>query len=151
MRSRILSLCILCPLACASVRQTEIAPLVAEGKASELAAVAKHRGERLRVTGLVVSSGLRSVNQTVVKHGPEVFPGAPSQSVASTQSVQHPYLYVADPNDRAKGALLLCYFRPEQLDVVALIVPGTRVELTGMFQGYDQGATLVVLNTCDVE
>jgi hypothetical protein len=102
----------------------------------------------LQVLGDVVSAGLRNADRRVIDHGPELLPGLPSQSIESTRTDAFPYLYLADPNDASRAPLLLCYFDPDQLDSVARIPRGARVMLEGTFQGYTQGATQVILNSC---
>jgi hypothetical protein len=140
--------------ACAQPVLSRVPTLVGEARDNEVAAYANHRGRRVRVSGTIVSTGLRDTAELYVRHSyaPIGVPFSAGTSVGSERHVKYPFLYISDGTD-AGPDLLLCYFLPDEIDQVARVSKNQVVTVVGMFQGYaplEQGLQ-VILNRCEIE
>jgi hypothetical protein len=131
--------------ACSSTATTQIAALTAEGRANQLRAHAAHRDEALRMEGVVISAGLKNVDEV---EGARSTAGTWS---AREVTVRYPYLLAHDPSQGASAGELLCFFDPRDIDDVAALAPGDRVTVEGSFQEFSKGGARVVLTSCVLE
>jgi len=123
--------------------EVSLASAIDAGRANELAATAEYRGQRLRVFGVVTQTGLKRVGGAIG----EITAGAWGSAAVNIRqsSTAYPYLYAQDPVRGPAGGRLLCFFEPSELEDVASVSVGQRVEVTGNFQqSSDRGATLVL-------
>ena len=129
-------------VACAPPPLMGLARLAQEGTENEIVAVARYRGQRFRVRGLVAAAATRSSQRVVVSGD---FNGEIS---GRTQSVHHPFLKLTEDS---RG--LICFFLPEELKTVAAVQRGTSVHVSGVFQQYDHsgGSPTPVLVQCRLE
>jgi hypothetical protein len=132
--------------ACAPPPVLKVSSLNQEARSNELAAVAAHRGERLRVTGVVTGMGFKKVRSVYGEAGPPVF-GVVEVEMSERQTA-YPYLYAQDPAVGDAGGQLLCFFEPDDLDEVSQVAKGSAIVVDGDFQEYSRGGTLVVLRNC---
>jgi hypothetical protein len=134
---------------CVRNRAQALAPLLAEGRANELKATAQHRTERMRVWGIVVSTGLRKVDRLIGKKADPWNPYSTTVEVAQVQRT-YPYLYLRAPETKEDDGKLLCFFSLDSMSDLADLKPNAAVVVIGDFQEYsDRGRTLV-LNRCEL-
>jgi len=143
---------LLAGLAGCGAKSAQISVLVAEGRANQLRALVAHRDERLTVQGVVIGVGMKKVRTL---QGQTEVVGAGNWAVGSWSaregSTGFPYVLARDPAQSDADGQLLCFFAPDDLDIVATLDPGAQVSLTGEFQEYSKEGTRVVLNSCELD
>jgi hypothetical protein len=134
---------------CVRNRAQPLAPLLAEGRANELKATAQHRGERMRVWGVVVSAGLKKVDRLIAKKAEPLNIYSTSVEVEQVRR-SYPYVYLRAPDANADDGKLLCFFTLDSMGALPDLKPDTAIVVIGDFQEYsDRGHTLV-LNGCEL-
>ncbi len=139
MRWLVLSLC----LACGS--QWEPAgPMLFEGRSNDLAATQKYRGQELRLTGTVVSTGEKKL-----EHGAARSDGRWMEAPATEADVKRPFVQLRDP-DRPSPDLVTCVLAQGSAPKLAY---GTFARVHGFFLEYvsASGHIEAVLDRCSLE
>jgi alpha-D-ribose 1-methylphosphonate 5-triphosphate synthase subunit PhnG len=138
-------------------KHRSVSALSAEARASELRAFADYRGEKLRVTVVVTSTGLKKVtNEAGVATGAAISPGlgltfGAAEWQTSKRMTGFPYLTGRDPQHGEEAGQLLCFFYPEDIRDVAGLTLGTEVQLVGVIQEFTERGHKVVMNSCELE
>lgn len=143
-----LGACVLLACSCAPPATLRVSTLVDEARVGEVAAYAKRRGKRLRVRGVVASTGLRSTEEIVVHRS---YGGL--SATGQTHEVPHPYVYLSH-GEVPSADRLLCYFHRDDVDEVARVQARAWITVSGDFFGYAPlpGEGLqVMLSRCEVE
>jgi hypothetical protein len=125
-----------------------IAPFIDQGRANVLAATAELRGKSLAVKGVVMSTGLRTIEQYRARRD---YANLLSDVTVRRESIGVPYVMARDAGARDDAGAVLCYFAPEALAQVARIRPDTTVVMTGEFQDYGAQGSLLVLTACELD
>lgn len=136
-------------MGCVQHRAQSLSPLIAQGRANELSATAEHRGQRLRVWGVVVSTGLKKVDALVGRKTEPLNPYSTSVEVEQVRRT-YPYLYLRDASAKADEGTLLCFFSNALMSEVGKLQPNTSIVVIGDFQEYAEGGRTLVLNTCEL-
>jgi hypothetical protein len=98
---------------------------VSEGRADELTAMEKYEGERLVVSGVVTSRGLKGFSRRETE-----FTG-PYSAESREVTVRFPYVELED-----NGSMLRCYFDEEERSAVASVSVGEAVTLAGDMRSF---------------
>lgn len=141
MRWLVLVLCLGC-----APEWTPVGPMLLEGRNNDLAATAKYRSQKLRLTGVVVSTGEKKM-----EHGSGRTDGRWVETPATEADVAHPYVQIRDPEHPSLD-VLTCYFT--QPDAVATkLAPGATARVRGFFVEYAAtgGHMEAVLDRCSLE
>jgi len=112
--------------------------LVSEGRADELTAMEKYEGERLVVSGVVSSRGLKGFNRRETEF--DGFYSAESRDV----TVRFPYVELED-----NGSMLRCYFGEDDRSTVASVSVGEAVTLAGDLRSFS--GSRVLFDNCSIQ
>jgi hypothetical protein len=128
---------------CATGPAHDVAPLLEEARRNEVAAYGKYRDHDIRVTGVVVQTGLDQSTQVVADYG--VY-GAVT---ARRENTIHPFIMLGDAA-RASGDAVRCYFAADEAAEIGKVTRGSRLILRGTFHQYahDGARLLLVLSAC---
>jgi hypothetical protein len=129
-----------------SVPVANVAPLLEEGHQNQLAAYSKHRGERLRIAGVVAEAG--------INHYGKVVGGVSgiNEVTAYKQGVPYAYLVLVDRQNPGRDHVL-CIFPDDDVKDPGRLNQGSQVVVRGRFERYldDRRGLGLVLQSCELE
>ena len=127
-------------------RDVNLRSVLNEGAANEVAVLDEYEREELRLSGIVVRTGVKKQKRIVaaVHHADGIS--------AQTAQLQTAFVLLA-PEDEGRGRAV-CFFGRDERSAVAPLARGHRVRVVGRFQEFGTtkaGVPTLVLNRCEIE